>query len=120
MLAAAACSLGGCALFGGGKKESPQAIAQKAAEDTRIRGEVEGRVAAEPSLSAARLRVDVHDREVSLYGSVAGMGALHCATANAELVQGVRLVIDHTELLPGPATAPCRSPRVFGARASGA
>jgi hypothetical protein len=110
--------LSGCALLGRGSRASPQEAAAQQAEDTRIRSEVEGRIAAEPSLSAARLRVDVHDREVGLFGSVPGMGALRCAATNAELVQGVRLVIDHTELAPGPSQARCMAPRVFRSTAS--
>ena len=105
--------LAGCALLHRGGKESPQQAAARQAADDRIRAEVEGRISAEPSLTGARMRVDVHDREVSLFGSVPGMGALHCATTNAELVQGVRLVIDHTELQPGPAQARCLAPRAF-------
>jgi hypothetical protein len=105
--------LSGCALLGRGAKETPQQAAHRVAEDGRIRAEVEGRIAAEPSLSAARMRVDVHEREVSLFGSVPGMGALRCATTNTELVQGVRLIIDHTELLPGPREVRCVAPRAF-------
>jgi hypothetical protein len=118
MIVAATTLLAGCALLGRGKKESPQHAAVRLAEDARIRAELEGRIGAEPSLASARLRVDVHDREVSFFGSVGGMGALRCATTNAELVQGVRLVIDHTELQPGPAQARCQAPRVFRNSAS--
>lgn len=107
-------ALSGCALLGRRKPESPEVIARRAANDERIRTELEARLAAEPLLGrTARVRVVVEDAEVSLYGTVAGFAALRCADTNAELVPGVRLVIDHLELAPGPVTGTCRAPRVF-------
>ena len=104
----------GCAVFGKGKGEAPQVVAAREAEETRIRSEVEARIAAEPSLAGARLRVEVmREREVALHGSVAGFGALRCAVANAELVRGVALVIDHVVLERGPAEVRCLAPRAF-------
>jgi osmotically-inducible protein OsmY len=116
MLATVAALAGGCGLLGGGRpKETPAEIAARADDDERIRREVEARLAAEPSLGPVRVRVDVQRGEVGLHGEVAGMGALQCAVANAELVRGVRLVIDHLVLLPGPRTVQCLAPRNFAA-----
>lgn len=96
----------GCAIFGKGKRESPQVVAAREAEEARN--------AAQPALAGARLRVEVLPRrEVALHGSVVGLGALRCAVTNAELVQGVTLVIDHVVLERGPAEARCLAPRVF-------
>lgn len=104
----------GCGIFNRTVRETPEQLAVRTAETDRIRAEVEARIAAEPSLAAARLRVAVQPGgEVALYGSIAGFGALRCAVTNAELVQGVTLVIDHVVLDPGPAEARCLAPRVF-------
>lgn len=106
----------GCSFFGGGEPApTPQVIAQRAADDVRIQREVESRLAAEPSVGPGRIRVVVQGGEVQLHGSVAGLGAHRCAEANAELTPGVALVIDFLVLQPGPATARCLAPRVFGA-----
>lgn len=107
---------GGCGLLGGAEpQESPAEIAARTEADERIQREVEARLAAEPSLGAGRVRVDVQRGEVGLHGEVVGMGALQCAVANAELVRGVRLVIDHMVLRPGPRTVQCLAPRNFAA-----
>lgn len=112
--------LAGCSVFGGGEPAvTPQVIAERAAAETRIRREVEARLAAEPSVGAGRVRVVVQGSEVQLHGSVAGFGAHRCAEANAELTPGVSLVIDFLVLQPGPATARCLAPRVFAAPAGG-
>lgn len=114
--AALAALLAGCALLGRRKPEDPRVTAQRTADDARIRAEVEARFAAEPILArTARIRVAVQNAEVSLYGSVAGFAALRCAATNAGLARGVRLIIDHLELAPGPATGTCLAPRVFRA-----
>ncbi|HYJ79411.1 MAG TPA: BON domain-containing protein [Longimicrobiaceae bacterium] len=106
--------LGGCGLLGGGRPaESPAQIATRTADDARIGREVEARLAAEPSVGAGHVRVDVQRGEVALHGAVTGFGALQCAIANAELVRGVRLVIDHLVLQPGPRTVRCLAPRNF-------
>jgi hypothetical protein len=60
---------------------------------------------------AGRVRVAVERGEVGLFGSVAGFGALRCAERNAELVRGVRLVIDQLVLDPGPKEVRCLAPR---------
>jgi glycerate kinase len=107
-------SLGGCALLRRGEeRESPAAIAAHQATDTRIRQEVEARLAAEPSLAAGRFRVVVERAEVHLYGAADGFGALQCALRNAGLTSGVRTVIDFTVLEAGPREVACRAPRVF-------
>jgi hypothetical protein len=96
----------GCGLFNRTVRETPEQLAVRTLEVDRIR--------AEPSLAAARLRVAVQPGgEVALYGSIPGFGALRCAVTNAELVQGVTLVIDHVVLDPGPVEARCLAPRVF-------
>ena len=113
---AAVVLVAGCGVFGGGDPgPTPQVLAQRAADDARIQREVEGRLAAEPSVGPGRVRVVVAAGEVQLHGSVAGLGALRCAEANAELTPGVALVIDFLVLQPGPATTRCLAPRVFGA-----
>lgn len=103
---------GGCGIFNRTVTETPAELATRTAAEERIRAEVAARIAAEPALNAARLRVAVAGTEVSLYGSVPGLGPLNCAITNAELVEGVTLVIDHTVLDPGPPEAPCLAPRV--------
>jgi osmotically-inducible protein OsmY len=80
-------------------------------QDERIRREVESRLAREPAVEASRIRVIVNGGEVQLQGSIRGMGALQCAMSNAQLVQGVRLVIDLLVLERGPATVQCLAPR---------
>ena len=47
-----------------------------------------------------------------------GMGALRCAERNAELERGVRLVIDHLVLDPGPRDVRCLAPRALAAPVS--
>lgn len=103
----------GCGIFNRTVRETPAQLAERSAAEERIRAEVEARIAAEPSLRAARVRVAVQGGDVALYGSVPGFGALRCAVANAELVPGVTLVIDHVVLDPGPPEARCLAPRVF-------
>jgi hypothetical protein len=106
-------TLSGCGLLGREPRETPEARQLRQADETRIRQEIEARLAAEPSLGAGRIRVVVSGGDVQLHGSVVGFGALQCALANAELTPGVRLVIDQMELLPGPREVRCLAPRVF-------
>ena len=103
---------GGCAFLKKKPQDTPAQIAARASEDARILREVEARLAAEPSIGAGRVRVAVERGEVGLFGSVAGFGALRCAERNAELVRGVRLVIDQLVLDPGPKEVRCLAPRV--------
>jgi hypothetical protein len=106
----ASCTLlSGCGLAGRGAARPP--TAEQVAQDARVRSEVEARLAAEPSIGAGRVRVVVQRGEVELHGSVAGMGALRCAEANAELTPGVRLVIDFLILEPGPREVRCVAAR---------
>jgi hypothetical protein len=79
--------------------------------DERIRGEVSARLAAEPSIGAGRVRVDVKDRVVMLHGSVSGIGALQCAITNAGLAMGVESVVDYLVLERGPRDVRCLAPR---------
>ena len=80
-------------------------------DDPRIRADVEARIAAEPSLDAGAIRVEVDGRTVLLHGSVAGLGAWRCALANAELVEGVRSVVDFLHIQRGPREVQCLAPR---------
>lgn len=101
----------GCGLLNKKPKDTPAQVAAREAEDARILREVEARLAAEPSIGPGRVRVAVERGEVGLFGSVAGFGALRCAERNAELVRGVRLVIDQLVLDPGPKDVRCLAPR---------
>ncbi len=112
-LAAALLALPACGLLGRGGPPAP--IPADTAREERIRGEVEARIAAEPSLGAARVRVEVLGRTVALHGSVPGFGALQCALANAEMVEGVGNVADFLVLESGPRTVRCLAPRTLRA-----
>ncbi len=118
--AAVAVSMAGCGLLGKSSGPTPQEAARIEQEDQRIRAEVEARLAAEPSVQAGRIRVAAAGGEVQLFGAVRGFGALHCAVANAELVSGVVLVIDHLVLEPGPREVRCNAPRHFPGAATAA
>lgn len=107
----AATAAAGCGLLNRKPKASPAETAAQASEDARVLREVEARLAAEPSIGPGRVRVTVERGEVGLFGSVAGFGALRCAERNAELVRGVRLVIDQLVLDPGPKDVRCLAPR---------
>ena len=111
VVAAGGIGVAGCGLLNRRPRDTPAQLAARAAEDTRIAREVEARLAAEPSIGAGRVRVQVERGEVGLFGSVAGLGALRCAERNAELVRGVRLVIDQLVLDPGPRDVRCLAPR---------
>jgi osmotically-inducible protein OsmY len=104
-------AMAGCGFLNQKPKDTPAQIAARASEDARIVREVDARLAAEPSIGAGRVRVAVERGEVGLFGSVAGFGALKCAERNAELVHGVRLVIDQLVLDPGPKDVRCLAPR---------
>lgn len=80
-------------------------------QDQRIQQEVEARLAAEPAIGPGRIRVAVEGGTVQLHGTVQGLGALKCALTNAELVSGVRLVVDMMVLERGPAQIRCLAPR---------
>ena len=115
VLAAALASQTGCALLGGGgdPRETPQEAQARAGRELAIQREVEARLAAEPSIGAGKIRAVVNGGDVQLHGTAPGFGALQCAIANAELVRGVRLVIDQLVLQPGPRTVRCLAPRDF-------
>jgi osmotically-inducible protein OsmY len=108
----------GCGLLGGGAAETPAQAQARQQQDETIRREVEARLAAEPSIGAGRLRALVSRGDVQLHGAVTGFGALQCAIANAELVPGVRLIIDQMVLHPGPRRVTCLAPRFFSASAA--
>lgn len=114
MAAALPALAGACSFLHKELKETPAQIAAIQTEDARIRREVEARLAAEPSIGAGKVRVEVDRGEVGLFGAVSGLGALRCAERNTELVRGVRLVIDQLVLDPGPREVRCLAPRVFG------
>jgi osmotically-inducible protein OsmY len=105
---------GACSVFQHTVVETPAQLAARQSDDARIQREVEARLAAEPIIGPGRVRVAVDSGEVGLFGAVSGLGALRCAERNAELVRGVRLVIDQLVLDPGPRDARCLAPRVFG------
>ena len=118
LLVPGAAALQGCGLLGGGPAETPQQVQARQQRDEAIRREVEARLAAEPSIGTGRLRAVVNAGDVQLHGAVTGFGALQCAMANAELVPGVRLVIDYMVLQPGPRRVTCLAPRIFSAPAT--
>jgi osmotically-inducible protein OsmY len=118
VLVAAAAVLQGCSMLGGGlPPESPAQAQERLGREETIRAEVEARMAAEPSIGAGRIRAVVNGGDVLLPGAAPGFGALQCALANAELVAGVRLVVDFMVLEPGPRTVTCLAPRVFAGTA---
>jgi osmotically-inducible protein OsmY len=96
----------GCGLL----RRPPPAVDRS--QDLRIREEVLARVAAEPALDPAQIRVEVDGGVVVLYGSVAGISAWQCAILNAQLVAGVRSVTDFLVLEPGPREIVCFASRV--------
>lgn len=79
-------------------------------QEPRIQQAVQARLAAEPSLAAASIRVEVDGATVLLYGSVAGLGAWQCALTNAELVAGVSSVVDYLVIGRGPRDVRCLAP----------
>lgn len=79
--------------------------------DARIRTEVEARLAAEPDLDADRIRVEVLDGRVHLYGSVPGLAAWNCALRTASLADEVLSVIDFLIIERGPPRIRCLAPR---------
>lgn len=80
-------------------------------QDARIRSEVQARIAAEPGLDAADIRVEVLGRMVTLHGSVRGIAAWQCAIANAELVDDVESVSDYLVIVRGEREITCLAPR---------
>ena len=80
-------------------------------QDARILREVEARLAREPALDARTIRIAVEGAVVTLYGSVAGIGAWNCAVRNAQLVDGVRLVVEYLTIERGSSDVPCRASR---------
>ncbi|HEX8244886.1 MAG TPA: hypothetical protein VF541_15365 [Longimicrobium sp.] len=56
---AVAAALGACGFLQKTPQDTPAQIAARAGEDARIQGEVEARLAAEPSIGAGRVRADV-------------------------------------------------------------
>lgn len=79
--------------------------------DPGIVSAVQARLAAEPELNAALLRVESNGGVVSLYGTVYGLGQWNCAHRNAHLVDGVVSVIDYLIIERGPREIPCGAPR---------
>lgn len=109
---------GACGIFQRDTPETPAQITARQTDDARILREVESRLAAEPSIGAGRVRVAVERGEVGLFGAVSGLGALRCAERNVGLVHGVRLVINHMVLDPGPRDVRCLAPRALAAPVS--
>jgi osmotically-inducible protein OsmY len=100
-----ASSLVGCSVIG--RAERPLDRSQ----DSRIEQEVTARLAAEPSLTAGGIRVEVDAGVVLLHGSVQGIGAWQCAIATSGLVRGVRSVGDYLVIARGPRDVHCLAPR---------
>lgn len=80
-------------------------------QDDRIRQQVEARLEAEPSVQGSGVRVVVDGATVLLHGRVQGIAAWQCAITNAELVTGVRSVVDYLVIERGSRDTPCRAPR---------
>ena len=80
-------------------------------QDPRIEQEVRARLAAEPSLAANGIRVEVNGGVVLLHGGVSGIGAWQCAIATSGLVPGVRTVVDYLVIERGPRDVRCLAPR---------
>lgn len=87
-------------------------------QEARIRGEVQARLAREPTVDASLMRVEVDGNTVLLYGSVRGLAAWKCALRNAVLVEGVTGVVDFLILERGPRDALCLAPDSIGMAAS--
>jgi hypothetical protein len=79
--------------------------------DRRIQTELSSRIAAEPTLDGARLRVEVEAARVRIFGSVDGIGAWNCALRNAWLVPGVEGVSDFLIIERGPPEVTCLAVR---------
>jgi hypothetical protein len=95
--------------WGCGLRRPPEPIDRS--QDERIRSEVAARLAAEPSLQSAAIRVDIEGGMVMLHGSVRGIGAWQCAVTNAELVRGVTSVVDYLVIERGERDVRCLAPR---------
>ncbi|MEX2581914.1 MAG: BON domain-containing protein [Gemmatimonadota bacterium] len=93
----------------GGLRRPPPEVDRT--RDAGILVDVQERLAAEPALDAADFRVEVDGGVVLLYGTARGMGVWECAIRNAQLVPGVRTVVDYLVLERGPRDIQCRAPR---------
>ena len=80
-------------------------------QDARIHSDGAARLAAEPSLQAEAIRVEVEGGMVLLRGAVRGIGAWQCAITNAELVPGVTSVVDYLVIERGERDVQCLAPR---------
>jgi osmotically-inducible protein OsmY len=98
--------LGACGARRGDPVEVPDPVV-----DRRIQAELRSRLASEPILDPARIRVEVEAARVRLYGSVEGIGAWNCALRNAWLIQGVEAVTDFLVIERGPAEVTCLAVR---------
>jgi hypothetical protein len=96
---------GGCA----GRRVPVEAV--NPTLDGRIAVEVRQRLEREPSVDAARVRVEAEGARVRLFGSVEGIGAWNCALRNAWLVQGVEGVADFLVIERGPPEVRCLAVR---------
>jgi len=79
--------------------------------DARVAEAVRARLAAEPALAPAPIRVEVEAGYVRLYGSVNGIGAWQCAVRSASLQPGVIGVADQLVIERGPRDVNCVAPR---------
>jgi hypothetical protein len=79
--------------------------------DVEIAQAVTARLGAEPALVSAAIRVEASGGRVLLFGSVKGLRQWNCAIRNAELVDGVRSVVDYLVIERGPREVGCGAPR---------
>ncbi|MBW3628717.1 MAG: BON domain-containing protein [Gemmatimonadetes bacterium] len=98
-------SIAGCSVLGRSDRPLDRT------EDPRIAQEVRARIAAEPSLAGASIRVEVNGAVVLLHGGVDGIGAWQCAITTSGLVRGVRSVADYLVIGRGPRDIQCLAPR---------
>lgn len=82
--------------------------------DPQILRDVEARLDAEPAIDSSRIRVEADGGLVLLYGSVDGLGQWQCAIRNAQIVEGVRSVVDYLVIERGPRDISCGAPRDSG------
>ena len=99
------------ALLGAGCGPRRPLVAVDHSQDARIQAEIVDRLAGEPSIDVATIRVVVEGGMAMLHGSVRGIGAWQCAITNAELVRGVQSVVDYLVIERGERDVRCLAPR---------
>src|SRR5690606_20140515 len=97
-------TFGGCGLL----RRGPLPVDRT--QDPRILREVQERLAEEPSIDESLIRVSVDGAIVTLFGTVVGIDGWNCAILNAQLVEGVRSVVDYLAIERGR-SLPCQARR---------